>query len=261
MNIVTGHRGFVGSHLFNALPDSIGIGQEDCFDFLKNFDFSKIDCLYHIGGISSTTETDIDKIYRYNINFTIRLFERCAEYKIPVKYASSASVYGNSKKINPLNYYALSKATVDYWVEENLSRFPLIQGFRFFNVYGNNEEHKGGQASPLTQFRLQAQNTGVIKVFEGSHGFIRDFICVEDICNVMIHNNQISGIFDLGTSKPISFLKVAELTQKKYGGEIVEIPFPKHLENKYQYYTCANSDFDYEFKSVQEWLTNYQSSV
>jgi ADP-L-glycero-D-manno-heptose 6-epimerase len=256
MNIVTGYRGFIGSHLYRALNDPYGIDHKKCFSFLNKFTlWDSVQCVYHMGGISDTTETDVSKIYRYNIDFTIKLFEKCIEYGIPVKYASSASVYGNTNhKINPLNYYAMSKATIDYWVQLNQDRFKFIQGFRFFNVYGNNEEHKGSQASPVTQFKIQAQTTGKIKIFEESNNCIRDFVCVEDVCKLILHNNHVSGIYDLGTSKPISFLKVAELIQKKYGGEIVEIPFPRHLKEKYQFYTCANSDFDYKFKSLEEWL-------
>lgn len=258
MNILTGYTGFIGSHLFSKLKDPYGVKMQDCHAFLNEFDkWKDVECVYHLGAISDTTCTDVEKIHKYNVSFTIQLLEKCIEHKIPVKYASSASVYGNQiRKINPLNQYALSKVIVDYWVEENKDRFSFIQGFRFFNVYGNNEEHKGSQASPVTQFRLQAQ-TGTIKVFESSDNYVRDFICVEDVCDVMIHNNHVSGIYDLGTSNPISFLEVAKLIQKKYGGEIKEIPFPKHLANRYQHYTCAEQNFDFKFKTVEEWLQSF----
>lgn len=262
MNIVTGYKGFIGSHVFSRLENAHGVGMSDCYTFLDEFDkWKDVECVYHLGAISDTTCTDVEKIYKYNVAYTLRLFEKCIEHKIPVKYASSASVYGNQiKKINPLNQYSLSKAIIDYWVEENKNRFSFIQGFRFFNVYGNNEDHKGSQASPLTQFRKQAE-TGVIKIFEGSDNCVRDFICVEDVCEIILHNNHVSGIYDLGTSKPISFLKVAKLIQKKFGGTIQEIPFPKHLFNRYQFYTCAEQHFDFKFKTVEEWLTTHQSNV
>lgn len=256
MNIITGHRGFIGSHLFSRIPNSYGVNVTDSFQFLNDFErWKDVECVYHMGAISDTTCTDLNKIYQHNINFSIQLFERCIQYKIPFKYASSASVYGETgSKMNPLNFYALSKVAVDYWILENKKRLPPHQGFRFYNVYGNGEEHKGNQASPVTQFKKQALEQGVIKIFEGSSEFVRDFICVEDVCDVIIGNKHSSGIYDLGTSNPISFENVAILIQKKYGGKIVEIPFPEHLKNKYQKYTCANADFDFRFKSVKEWL-------
>lgn len=259
MNIVTGHKGFVGSHLYQKVPNAIGIGAEEAFLFLNNFtDWKNVECVYHMGAISSTTETDIAKIYECNINFTILLFQKCIEYQIPIKYASSASVYGNNyPNINPLNYYALSKATIDYYVQDNLDKFSFIQGYRFFNVYGNNEELKGNQASPITQFRNQALNTGKIKIFEGSENCMRDFIYVGDICNIVLHNEKQSGIYDLGTSNPISFYDVAELIKGKFGGEIVCVPFPNHLKEKYQFYTCAEKVFDYNFTTVENYISNF----
>lgn len=256
MNIITGHRGFIGSHLFSRIPNSYGVEIEDCFRFLNDFErWKDVKHVYHMGAISDTTCTDVNRIYQYNINFSVQLFERCIQYNIPFKYASSASVYGSTgSKMNPLNFYALSKVAVDYWIEENKKRLPFHQGFRFYNVYGNGEDHKNNQASPITQFRNQVIKNNKIRIFEGSSEFIRDFVCVEDVCDIVIQNKHSSGIYDVGTSNPISFEKVAKLVQKKYGGEITEIPFPEHLKGRYQTYTCANSDFDFKFKTVEEWL-------
>jgi ADP-L-glycero-D-manno-heptose 6-epimerase len=255
MNIVTGYRGFIGSHLFKQIENAYGVEQHECFDFLYNFNqWDEVKCVYHLGAISDTTEIDIDKIYKYNIKFTLQLLQRCIDYGIPVKYASSASVYGNLyPNINPLNYYSMSKATVDYWVEQNKKQFSSIQGYRFFNVYGKNEDHKSNQASPVHQFTRQALTNGVIRVFRGSENFYRDFVCVNDVMEVM-QMKKLSGIYDVGTSNPISFRQVAELVAKKYSAKIIEIEFPKHLIGKYQYHTRAKQEFDYDFMTVKQWL-------
>lgn len=257
MNIVTGHRGFIGSHLYNMVSNPYGVGYDDCFSFLDQFDqWDSVQCVYHIGGISDTTETDIEKIYKYNIEFTLKLFQKCIEHRIPVKYASSASVYGNLyPNINPLNYYSMSKATVDYWVEQNKQNFSSIQGYRFFNVYGKNENHKGNQASPVHQFTRQALTDGLIRVFKGSENFYRDFVCVNDVIEV-VQMKKLSGIYDVGTSNPISFRRVAELVAKKYSAKIIEIEFPKHLVGKYQHYSRAKQEFDYDFMSLEDYLAN-----
>lgn len=254
MIVVTGHKGFIGSHLMKRFPNAMGVEIDTCFDFLKNIDNYNIDCIYHMGAISSTTETDISKLYKYNIEYSIALFEACIRKQIPVKYASSASVYGNKNSINPLNYYALSKATVDYWVEDNAIRFKSVQGYRFYNVYGNGEDHKGDQASPITKFRKQAINTGKIKIFHGSSGFYRDFICVEDVCNVMGIDKPSGRIYDVGAGLPRSFLKVAEIVAKKYDATIEYVKFPEHLIGKYQAYTISGTPWNYSFTSIEEWL-------
>lgn len=259
MNIVTGHKGLIGSHLFKRLPNRVGVEKDDAFKFLNEFDqWHKVDCVYHMGGISSTTESDLGKIFLNNIYFTQQLFEKCIKHKIPVKYASSASVYGNQyPHINPLNHYSMSKAMIDCWVMDNFNRFTNIVGYRFFNVYGRDEKKKGSQASPVYQFTQQCLKTQPIKVFTGSSNFIRDFVCVEDVANIILNFDKPSAIYDVGTSNPISFMDVAKKIAARYSGTIEEIPFPTKLTRKYQYYTCAKNSFDYKFKTLDEWLDHH----
>lgn len=261
MIILTGSKGFIGKKFLKALQDAgkevVEVEKNDSWHWRKNFyEWKKVECIIHQGAMSSTTNTNLKQIFTFNIDFSEWLFEQAAKYDIPVKYASSASVYGNQQGIiNPLNYYALSKVTTDYWVQDHIDEFPLIQGFRYFNVYGEGEEHKNDQASPITKFAKQLEENGKLKLFEGSDKFLRDFICVDDIVDIVLNNEKGSGIYDLGTSAPVSFQHVAECVAKKYGGEIEYIPFPDHLKGKYQTYTCAEPIWgDYKFITVQQYL-------
>lgn len=261
MIILTGSKGFIGKKFLKALQDAgkevVEVEKNDSWHWRKNFyEWKKVECIIHQGAMSSTTNTNLKQIFTFNIEFSEWLFEQAAKYDIPVKYASSASVYGNQQGIiNPLNYYALSKVTTDYWVQDHIDEFPLIQGFRYFNVYGEGEEHKNDQASPITKFAKQLEENGKLKLFEGSDKFLRDFICVDDIVDIVLNNEKGSGIYDLGTSAPVSFQHVAECVAKKYGGEIEYIPFPDHLKGKYQTYTCAEPIWgDYKFITVQQYL-------
>ena len=260
MIILTGSQGFIGQNFLKHLKEPvIEVEQQNCFEFLHNFKkWDEISLILHQGAISSTTERDINKLHHYNVEFTLLLFEKAIEYQIPVKFASSASVYGNTQgDINPLNYYAITKLQVDYFIQDNLDKFSHISSYRYYNVYGNQEDHKGDQASPISKFTKQVRETGKLKLFTGSHEFLRDFVCVNDIVNVVLDNNKPSGIYDLGTSKPISFQEVAELVIQKEGGEIEYIPFPDHLRDKYQTYTCAQKEFDYKFMSVASYLSHH----
>ena len=263
MIILTGYNGFIGKAFAESTdPENLyRVEAEGAFKFLEEYeDWDNVELILHQGAISSTIETDVEKIYKYNIDFSIKLFEKAIEYEIPVKYASSASVYGKMLTgiINPLNFYAISKVTVDYWVQDHIDEFLLVQGFRYFNVYGKGEDHKGNQASPVQKFTEQIKEDGKLKLFEGSHKFQRDFICVDDIVNIVLDNDKPSGIYDLGTSNPTSFQEVAELIATKYNGEIEYIPFPDHLKGKYQAYTCAEEEWgDYEFKTVRNYVENH----
>lgn len=229
---------------------------DSCFNDLLTMPWDDVDEIWHIGAISDTTCTNLDLIHTYNIQYTINLFEAAIQYQIPVKYASSASVYGNTLNIiNPLNYYSLSKATVDLWVKDNIHKFTRINGYRFFNVYGKHEDHKGNQASPIHTFTKQAKETGVIKLFKQSHMYYRDFVWVEDVIDCMMKSKP-SGIYDVGTSRPISFEDVGRLIADKYNATIEYIPFPEHLKNKYQTNTCAKREFDHEFTTVESYIKN-----
>lgn len=255
MIVVTGSKGFIGSNLVKRLGDVIEIEIDDCFEKIKSLDWSKVSKIYHMGAISDTTERDVRKIQTYNINFSIQLFEKAIQHNIPVVYASSASVYGNmlNGEVNPLNFYSISKLTVDYYVQDNIDKFVNIVGLRFFNVYGDGEDHKGKQASPIHQFTKQAKETGTIKVFQGSQHFHRDFVWVEDVIDCMLKDMP-CGIYDLGCSMTESFYDVARFVAKKYNAEIEEIPFPQHLKGKYQVYTFAEKVFDHRFTTVRGYL-------
>ena len=259
MIILTGSQGFIGKNFINKLKEPvIEIEKDNAFRFMSGFSrWDQVSLILHQGAISSTTEKNIHTLHHNNVVFSLFLLEKAIQYQIPVKYASSASVYGNTTgQINPLNYYAITKLQIDYFVQDNLDKFSSIQGFRYFNVYGNGEDHKGDQSSPVSKFIKQIHETGKLQLFKGSDKFVRDFICVDDVVDVVLTNNSPSGIYDLGTGNPISFREVAELIAEKEKGEIEYIDFPEHLKGKYQDYTCADMKWlgDYKFKTVDQYL-------
>jgi len=261
MIVITGSKGFIGQNFLKYLleysnEEIVTVGEKDAWDWIGLFkEWDKVSLILHQGAISDTTETNIDKLHAMNVWFSIELFEKAIQYQIPVKFASSASVYGNQEGIvNPLNYYAITKLQMDYYIHDHMEEFSSIQSFRYFNVYGDGEDHKGDQASPVHKFTKQIKETGKLKLFEGSDKFLRDFIWVGDIVETVLNNDKPSGIYDLGTSNPTSFQTVGELIAEKYNGEIEYIPFPEHLKGKYQTYTCAKKEWDHKFISVKEYL-------
>jgi ADP-L-glycero-D-manno-heptose 6-epimerase len=272
MIIVTGAFGFIGSNLVKRLQelghknilaidyvtrDYINVPYTPAEWFIRDIQtFKNIEMIFHEGAISSTTETDTKKLFKQNIEYTYKLMYYCRDNGIPLQYASSASVYGNptkeewsnpNKQLNPLNKYANSKKECDYIADLviNSTNPPkLIQGLRYFNVYGPNEDHKEDQASPYHKFNKQFKETGKIKLFEGSKEFYRDFISVDEVIEKKLYcfKNKPSGIYDVGTANPKSFYDVA---LEICGSEdcIEWIPMPNNLKEHYQKYTCANMDW------------------
>ena len=159
MIILTGNEGFIGRAFEKKLDleNTYRVAQAGAFPFLEDYeDWDKVELIIHQGALSSTVETNLNKIHKYNVDFSIKLFEKAIEHQIPVKYASSASVYGSTQEdINPLNYYAISKVQVDYWVLDNIERFSHIQGFRYFNVYGERQPIEGAYTLVMGVFAQQ----------------------------------------------------------------------------------------------------------
>ena len=255
--LITGAAGFIGSNLAKEFEDKIccdidktGMYNPDvAIELLKAGVISEV---YHLGAISSTTETNLTKISLHNIHFSSQLLDICIEKEIPFIYASSASVYGlgsagfaEDVRSTPLNYYAISKAMFDMMVQQKIIDHPNshIVGLRYFNVYGHNEDHKGDMASPVHKFLEQAK-LGYIKIFEGSENFKRDFVHVSDVVAMTAAAKYFSssGIYNVGTGTSRSFLDVAKIISNLLNVEIEEIPFPKHLVGKYQAYTCSNNE-------------------
>ena len=245
MNILlTGHKGFIGSRVLTAL-ESAG----HCvltYDWGEN-NFPSVmeqDWVIHIGAISSTTERDIDKVLRQNFDFSRQLYNACKTYGVNFQYASTASVYGltstfrEDAPVDPRTPYAWSKYLFERYVRDHPSG-SVVQGFRYFNVYGpEGEEHKGNQASPFMQFKRQAETQGRIQVFEGSEHYLRDFVHVSKLVDTHLDflYNTPSGLWNLGTGRTMSFMDVA----KSFGVPVETIPMPNNLKDSYQKYTCAD---------------------
>ncbi len=313
MIIVTGGAGFIGSNIVKTLNER---GREDILvvddlkegakfrniadceiadywdkdDFLafiasgKNFPVT-VDAIFHEGACSATTEWDGQYMMRNNFEYSKALLHYCLEHKIPYLYASSASVYGAGPEFKeerqfeePLNVYGYSKFLFDQYVRRILpGAESQVVGFRYFNVYGPREQHKGSMAS--VAFHLNNQllaGDETVRLFEGCDGYgngeqRRDFIYVSDVVDVNLwcfDNPACSGIYNLGTGRSQSFNDVANAVisyHKK--GRLEYIPFPDHLKGSYQSFTEADmgalraAGYSAEFKTVEagvhaylEWL-------
>ena len=244
--LITGHKGFIGQNMVNALQD------HDLSFYEWGDDIPEVrglDWVVHLGAISSTAETNAEKVTEQNYDFSRWLINECQYNKVNFQYASSASVYGLFKNFeedgpkNPQSPYAWSKYLFDRYVEGFKDKWTVtVQGFRYFNVYGPHEEHKGDQASPYYKFEQQARETGVIKLFEGSDQFYRDFVHVDRIVDVhkTFFDVSESGIWNVGMGYATSFESVARSISEKYNARVEYIPMPAHLDRQYQRYTCAD---------------------
>ena len=247
-------------------------------------DFGTIDAIFHEGACSATTEWDGKYIMMNNYEYSKEVLHFCIEREIPFLYASSAATYGDTDTFveereyeGALNVYGYSKQQFDNYVrrlwadaEAHGETVSQITGFRYFNVYGPREQHKGSMASVAFHLNNQMNAGDNPKLFEGSDDFKRDFVYVGDVAavNLWFLENGVSGIYNCGTGRAEPFRAVADAVIKHHGkGELETIPFPDHLKGAYQEFTQADltklraAGCDVEFKSVADGIAEYMTIV
>ena len=231
-------------------------------DFIRQlregYDFGRIEAVFHQGACSSTTEWDGRYVMRNNYQYSKELLQFCLRHGIAYVYASSASVYGDGRAgfrecldcERPLTMYGYSKFQFDQYVRRMLpTATGQIVGLRYFNVYGPREQHKGDMASVALHHHRQLTEGDTVRLFEGAQGYAdgeqcRDFVYVADVADVnlwFLDHPQCSGIFNLGTGRAQPFNDIANAMIAGHGhGRVDYIPFPAHLQGRYQNYTQAD---------------------
>lgn len=307
MIIVTGGAGFIGSNIVKALNDQgytdivvvddledgtkfVNLADLDIADYLDKDDFldmirnhehfDNLEAIFHEGACSATTEWNGKFMMQNNYQYSVELLHYCVEHKVPFLYASSASVYGSGPVFKearehekPLNVYGYSKFQFDQYVRRMLPEAESqVIGFRYFNVYGPREQHKGSMASVAYHLNNQIKAGENPKLFEGCDGYedggqMRDFVYVGDVAAVnlwCLQNKAPSGIYNLGTGAAEPFKAVAEAVIDFHdSGKIEYIAFPDHLKGRYQSFTQADmaalreAGYSDKFKTVAEGVSEY----
>jgi ADP-L-glycero-D-manno-heptose 6-epimerase len=257
----------------------------DKAEFLSNIEtpgfFNGVQAVFHQGACSATTEWDGQYVMSNNYDYSKRLLHWALANEAAFLYASSASVYGNGKNgfrverncEQPINMYAYSKFQFDQYVRHVLPKAKSpIAGFRYFNVYGPREQHKGSMSSTAFHFNQQVLDHKKARLFEGCDGMAngeqkRDFVYVDDVVKVNLwfldHPEQ-RGIFNVGTGRAETFNTVAQTVINWHKAGVIEyIPFPEHLKGSYQNFTQADisglrqAGYSDEFLTVEQGVSKY----
>jgi ADP-L-glycero-D-manno-heptose 6-epimerase len=269
--------------------------------------FGKVEAVFHEGACSDTMETDGKYMMDNNYTLSCGLFTACQERGTRLLYASSAAVYGGSDTFreapefeHPLNVYGYSKLLFDQRMRREMGndfnrmktrKGRQVAGFRYFNVYGPREQHKGRMASVAFHQFNEFRAEGKVKLFGEYAGYgageqQRDFVFVDDVVAVnfwFFDHPERSGIFNLGTGRAQPFNDVAvavvnalrpdagqtavDAASAAGMGLIEYVPFPDALRGKYQCYTQADlgalraAGCDHVFADVQTGVARYMAAL
>ena len=304
--VVTGAAGFIGANIIKGLNargidniiavDDLTQGDKfrnladlqiadyvDASVFYERFankSYGKVEAVFHEGACSDTMELDGKYMMDNNYRVSCDLFAACQAQGARLLYASSAATYGGGNTFKesaefewPLNVYGYSKLLFDQRMRRELGpqfarATSQVAGFRYFNVYGPREQHKGRMASVAFHQFHQFQQEGQVKLFGEYGGYApgmqqRDFVYIDDVVAVNLwfyDHPAVSGIFNLGTGLAQPFNDVAlsvvnamrklkatpetssplTLQQAVDQQLITYVAFPDALIGKYQCHTQAD---------------------
>jgi ADP-L-glycero-D-manno-heptose 6-epimerase len=265
--LLTGHEGFIGRNM------SAWLHQQDGWT-IDGYEWNpkelpsvvEYDWVIHLGAIADMTETDVDKVFKQNYEFSQWLFNECNKNGTHLQYASSSSVYGNTRDTSetapcyPQTAYAYSKYLFDRWVFQQ-EQHIFVQGFRYHNVFGKWMHLRGNRANIIYKWRKQAQKDGYIEVWEGADNIKRDFTWAGDICKLhtdFINTVKGSGIWNVGSGLAHSFLEIAEYIAEQEGVEIRTVPIPMEEQMRMRMKTCADLKHLKETVGKRQWLNIYE---
>ncbi len=273
------------------------------YDLFASGAMGQVEAVFHEGACSDTMEANGKYMMENNYAVSCHLFHTCQKRGARLLYASSAATYGGSDTFREepayelqLNVYGYSKLLFDQRMRKEcgadfercrIGRLTQVVGFRYFNVYGPREQHKGRMASVAFHQFHQFQAEGKVKLFGDYGGYaaggqMRDFVYIDDVVAVNLwfyDHPEHSGIFNLGTGRAQPFNDVAEavvntlhglqgtpaqaLAELTARGAIDYIAFPDALKGKYQSYTQADlsrlrsTGCDHAFADVATGVKHY----
>ena len=199
MNVlVTGHKGFIGSHVYSHLKD-LGFDvtgldfPDDVRDFIRFYacDTKRYDVVIHLAAYAAVRESleNPDKFWENNVVKSKALFDYCGRNNIRLLYASSSSV--QEWWLNP---YAISKKV------NGIQAPPNSVGMRFYNVYAEKVSR------PDMLYRMLEDKTAT---YLTRHK--RDWIHVDDVVSAIatLIPTTYTGVIDVGTGDPVAVIDLA----------------------------------------------------
>jgi len=246
---VTGGAGFVGNNIVKLLVskghdivviDNLHTGKkENLQEIIEEIEFHNVDIrnfsklesiLENVDGIFHEAALTIvqesfqkeKEYFDVNVKGTENIFKIAKKFKKKVVYASSSSIYGDTKEIpinenferKPINPYGQTKLEDEFLAEKFTKEGVSIIGLRYFNIFGKGQT--GSYAGVITQFMNKVFEKKELEI-NGNGEQIRDFIHVSDVAQANLSAMESKtkfGFFNIGTGESTSIKNLANIMIK-----------------------------------------------
>jgi UDP-N-acetylglucosamine 4-epimerase len=260
MNVlVTGGAGFIGSNIVEKMLqleniklvrvlDNLSTGFKQNLDKIinnekleiiygdtRNYNTCKQACknihvVLHqaaLGSVPRSHKNPMDS-HTNNVNGFLNMLEAAKHEGIKrFVYASSSSVYGNSKVpenldfCKPISFYGMTKHVNDLYASIYTKIFGMeCIGLRYHNVFGKNQSSKGEYSAVIPIFISNAKNNKDI-IIHGDGSQYRDFTHVDNVvhANILAMNTKNSKAygksFDIGSDTNVTIIELANIIIQK----------------------------------------------
>jgi len=182
----------------------------------------------HLAAIADVETCQQNPKHAFDVNVEgTRVVLECARWNYHKKFvfASSAAVYGEQKRLPikedssliPISIYGVTKASAELLINSYKYTYSFPSTIlRFFNIYGPNPNLS--YAGVIARFIKGVVKEGKVTIY-GSGRQTRDFIYIDDAADAVVKSLHSSrrGIYNVGTGKENSVLRIAEMVEKATG--------------------------------------------
>lgn len=242
--LIIGGNGYIGSRLRQVLAGAYAVRSVDCcwyryditstrtdYHNLTQEELEKYDAVVLLAGHGSVASCNgpIQSPWLNNVTNFTNLAAKLKEKNIPLIYASSASVYGNSqpgqlfteqnKHFIPVNNYDITKYTLDLEAQLAINQGQTIIGLRFGTV-------NGWAPNLRTDVMINAMYDSAIstkKIVVTNKHINRALLGIEDLCRGIIRciERPVAGIYNMASfNATVEY--IADTVAKKLNVSLVD---------------------------------------
>jgi UDP-glucose 4-epimerase len=222
--LVTGHKGFIGSQIFDALPrhETIGIDLKEGEDILEQLPDIQVDTVFHLAA-QPRVEYSVEhpsRTLKHNVLGTSKVLEWAHRHGAKrVVFSSSSAIYGNGT--GPTSPYGLHKLMNELECKLYSELYGLdTVCLRYYNVYSEEQSFTGAYSTVISAWMEMLRTNQPLRI-DGDGEQTRDYIHVDDIvaANMFCANRESDfqgACYDVGSGQSISLNKIKAFVEDRY---------------------------------------------